>query len=258
MLHIPPGAGTLRDMESASARHKLLEAAKAAPRSEPEPLWARPSRPVALAPPVAAERPQTADTLARLYTQEALGVLVEVVRDPDAKDGDRLRAAEGLLDRGYGKAPQAVVTLPARAAAATRLAALSDADLLAAIAAARLRRGDTPSEKGPVDTIASAGPMVDLEDPNLPIAHSLAGVVSHGEAGLAGVVSHEEAGLEGVVSHEEAGLAAVAPTVASGRLAAILEGEWIEAEPLDEDSDDGEGGGFLAEGPVGTPAEPWA
>ena len=34
--------------------------------------------------------------------------LVRVVKDPKAKDADRIRAAEAILDRGYGKPVQAV------------------------------------------------------------------------------------------------------------------------------------------------------
>lgn len=39
---------------------------------------------------------------------EALEVLVSIMSDADAKDTDRIRAAEVILERGYGKAPQSI------------------------------------------------------------------------------------------------------------------------------------------------------
>lgn len=39
---------------------------------------------------------------------EALDVLVAIMRDGHAKDNDRIRAAEVILERGYGKAPQSI------------------------------------------------------------------------------------------------------------------------------------------------------
>ena len=44
----------------------------------------------------------------RAAAPEALRVLVQIVNDEDAKHGDRIRAAEVILDRGYGKPVQAV------------------------------------------------------------------------------------------------------------------------------------------------------
>lgn len=39
---------------------------------------------------------------------KALEILKKILADPEAKDGDRLRAAEIILDRAYGKPAQAV------------------------------------------------------------------------------------------------------------------------------------------------------
>lgn len=42
------------------------------------------------------------------FSSDALDVLVEIMSSPGAKDADRIRAAEVILDRGWGKAPQSV------------------------------------------------------------------------------------------------------------------------------------------------------
>lgn len=44
----------------------------------------------------------------RAYTHEALTVMVKIMRNPKAKDSDRLAAANSVLDRGLGKARQQV------------------------------------------------------------------------------------------------------------------------------------------------------
>ena len=52
---------------------------------------------------------------ARQYDQEALRVIASVMADDKQPASLRLAAANDLLDRGYGKPPQAVVgTQPAR------------------------------------------------------------------------------------------------------------------------------------------------
>ena len=48
--------------------------------------------------------------LARKYTKTALLAVVRILKDPESGAANQLRAAEILLDRGHGKAPQ-VVTL---------------------------------------------------------------------------------------------------------------------------------------------------
>lgn len=42
---------------------------------------------------------------AREYTEEALGVMVAVMRDGDAGDAIRVHCADRILDRAWGKAP---------------------------------------------------------------------------------------------------------------------------------------------------------
>lgn len=44
----------------------------------------------------------------RAAAPEALAVLVKILKDENAKHGDRIRCAEVILDRGYGKPVQAV------------------------------------------------------------------------------------------------------------------------------------------------------
>lgn len=93
-----------------------------------------------------------ADTLARQHTEAAINTLVEVMSERPrfddetgellggAKPGERVAAAKELLDRGYGKPTQAIISIPAKPRAADALASMSDADLLAAIGAARIAR----------------------------------------------------------------------------------------------------------------------
>ena len=45
---------------------------------------------------------------AREYTESAIQTLAEIVEDSTASKSARVRAAEALLDRGWGKAPQTV------------------------------------------------------------------------------------------------------------------------------------------------------
>lgn len=47
--------------------------------------------------------PNKATTLAREYTVEAVAVVVAVMRDEGAEPAERLKAAFGIIDRGWGK-----------------------------------------------------------------------------------------------------------------------------------------------------------
>lgn len=47
-------------------------------------------------------------SLARSHTRTAINVLVGVMRSKDASAAARVTAATAILDRGWGKAPQAV------------------------------------------------------------------------------------------------------------------------------------------------------
>lgn len=87
--------------------------------------------------------PATADSLARLHTAEAIGTIVDTMRHA-SKASERLKAAEMLIDRGHGRAVQAVISVPARQAVALKLASLGDAELLQIAKAG----GGSTSEKG--------------------------------------------------------------------------------------------------------------
>jgi hypothetical protein len=47
-------------------------------------------------------------SLARSHTRTALNVLVGIMRSKDATAAARVSAANAILDRGWGKAPQAI------------------------------------------------------------------------------------------------------------------------------------------------------
>ena len=47
-------------------------------------------------------------SLARSHTRTAINVLVGVMRSKDATHAARVSAANAILDRGWGKAPQAL------------------------------------------------------------------------------------------------------------------------------------------------------
>ena len=49
----------------------------------------------------------------QLSGHEALDVLLSVMRDKKARNADRIKAAEIILDRGYGRPRQAVAVEPA-------------------------------------------------------------------------------------------------------------------------------------------------
>lgn len=70
--------------------------------------------------------------LARLHGPRALDVLADTMESA-IEDRDRIRAAEALLDRGYGKASQAIIAVPASRRQAQLLASMSDEALVAVI-----------------------------------------------------------------------------------------------------------------------------
>lgn len=54
--------------------------------------------------------PYSLQKLAKEHTQEALDVVLEIMRDSEAEPGTRLEAAKQMLDRGWGKAALKVQT----------------------------------------------------------------------------------------------------------------------------------------------------
>lgn len=95
------------------------------------------------------------DELARDKAAIALQVLSDVMENDLAEDRDRIRAAEAVLDRGYGKPQQAIISIPANRKQAALLAGLSDEALVAIIEAKQL-----PSlrPKQPLITVESPAP----------------------------------------------------------------------------------------------------
>lgn len=72
----------------------------------------------------------TADSLARSLAKEAIGVMAEEMRNPLNEAKDRLKAAEMLLDRGHGKAAQAIIAIPASRRMTAAAAQLTEEQLL--------------------------------------------------------------------------------------------------------------------------------
>lgn len=64
--------------------------------------------------------------LCREYTKEAVGTLVEIMRDVNAPANSRVKCAIEILDRGWGKAP---VTVNVSAGGALDLSSASDDEL---------------------------------------------------------------------------------------------------------------------------------
>ena len=54
---------------------------------------------------------KTIRDLARVHTKDALKTLSDIVKNPKASDTARVQAANALLDRGWGRAPQYIEKL---------------------------------------------------------------------------------------------------------------------------------------------------
>lgn len=80
----------------------------------------------------------SASELARQHTERAIEVAAEILEN--GEDKDRLKAADMLLDRGHGKAAQAIIAVPASKQQQAMLAAMSDDELMKVLQAARLPR----------------------------------------------------------------------------------------------------------------------
>ena len=84
---------------------------------------------------------------ARDYTGLSLKAYVDVLKKPDAADGDKIRAATEILNRGYGRSAEIVSVTSTNI-----FAGLTDDDLVAAIRALR-----SAAEDG-----GSAGTLIDV------------------------------------------------------------------------------------------------
>lgn len=88
-----------------------------------------------------------ANALAREHTTEAIGRIVDVMRDEFCKPMETIAAAQALLDRGHGKPSQAIITTGGgNEGVPAKLAAMSDTELMAALGEARtLRQRQLPA-----------------------------------------------------------------------------------------------------------------
>jgi hypothetical protein len=117
--------------------------------------------------------PANADSLARLHTAEAVGTLVDAMRNAP-KAAERIKAAESILDRGHGRAVQAVISVPARQAVALKLAAMSDDELMSIAK----RVGGSMSGKGSPHAPGSrAGTMLEPDARAQDSSQELTGIV---------------------------------------------------------------------------------
>lgn len=84
------------------------------------------------------------DDLARDYTDDVIETFVDVMRDPLAEHRDRLRAAENLVDRGFGK-PITPLAVQHSGKLSHQLADMTDEELYA-----RMRADPLPRLAAPV------------------------------------------------------------------------------------------------------------
>jgi hypothetical protein len=76
------------------------------------------------------------DTSIDERARELAGVAIDTLEDvmcDGIKDSDRIKAAEAILDRGFGKAAQAIIQVPASQRQQAMLSALTDEQLVAII-----------------------------------------------------------------------------------------------------------------------------
>jgi hypothetical protein len=109
--------------------------------------------------------PKSVDALARDHDEEAISVIREIMIDPFSEAKDRIRAAETLLDRGHGKAAQAIIAVPATKKMMQQAAALEDSALLDIIRGEPLPRLSAPQPEPVIE--ADFEPVVDDIDPLL-------------------------------------------------------------------------------------------
>ena len=84
--------------------------------------------------------------LAQEYTAEALGTLCTIMQDDDAPASARVTAANALLDRGWGRAPQTIADDEGSPVAVKDISPLEEARQLAFMLAAAAHEGDEAVE----------------------------------------------------------------------------------------------------------------
>jgi hypothetical protein len=108
------------------------------------------------------------DELARTHGPRAIELLADTM-ETAVEDRDKIRAAEAILDRGYGKPSQAIIQVPASRRQAALLASMSDEALVSIIEQKQLPRiGPSQSivtvsrgiNHGPVDSFPDIDPLL--------------------------------------------------------------------------------------------------
>ena len=93
--------------------------------------------------------------LARIHAPRAIELLADTM-ETAVEDRDKIRAAEAILDRGYGKPSQAIIAIPASRRQQALLAGMSDEALVAVIESKKL-----PRLSQPLVTVNPHGPAAD-------------------------------------------------------------------------------------------------
>jgi len=93
--------------------------------------------------------------LARAHAPRAITLLADAMETAET-DKDRIRAAEAVLDRGYGKPSQAIIQIPANRRQAALLAGMSDNQLVSIIESKKLPR----LTRQPMVTILAKDPLL--------------------------------------------------------------------------------------------------
>jgi hypothetical protein len=93
--------------------------------------------------------------LARSHGPRAIELLADAM-ETAIEDRDRIRAAEAILDRGYGKPSQAIIAVPASRRQQAILATLTDDQLVAII------------EKKQLPSLTPRQPMIDVTPARAP------------------------------------------------------------------------------------------
>ena len=117
-----------------------------------------------------------ATKLAREHTDRAIRTIAGVMDDPFEEARDRLRAAEMILDRGHGKASQAVIMVPGdKSEIRKQLASMSDAELMQIVNESRLPRLTIDAEFTEIgETVRSSGESAGAGRSTAPAGESIA------------------------------------------------------------------------------------
>lgn len=101
------------------------------------------------------------DREARRHTNAAIATLAEIMNDKMAKDADRIKAADSILDRGHGKPLAATISLPPSKLALQQLAGMSDDELMEVIRKPLPRLAAPPIEAEYEEVPPARDPLLD-------------------------------------------------------------------------------------------------